>query len=59
MQHSQDGSLKEFAGDFSGLRLFASQQELVALESFWDLPWQQDDVVSLFLQQLASEAAAR
>jgi hypothetical protein len=59
MQHSQDGSLKEFAGDFSGLPLFASQQELAALESFWDLPWQQDDVVSLFLQQLASEAVAR
>jgi hypothetical protein len=38
MQHSQDGSLKEFAGEFSGLRLFSWQQWLAALESFWDLP---------------------
>ena len=59
MQHSQDGSLKEFAGDFSGPRLFSSQQELAALVSFGDLPRQQDVVVSLFLQQLVSEAAAR
>ena len=58
-QHSQDGSLNELPVDLSGLLDSLSQHEMTTSEPVSDFFRQQEAVVSLFLQQLASEAAAR